>query len=175
ATWAIARAAGSKTVADIGLHTAEALGLTIVSAEMIRGPLGRARPRVAGGDAFIFDFNAGFTKFENRSYPSMHSAVAFTTAAAVTQEMHEWKPHTTRYVAPILYSAALIPGMTRMYLNQHWTSDVVAGGVMGAWIGHKVVRYAHSHRRSKLDDVLLGLTVLPTPDGGVFAAVSLSR
>lgn len=176
ATWAIGRVSGSAPVADIGLHTAEALGLTIVMAELIRGPLGRARPRVAGGDAFKFDFNSGFTKFENRAYPSMHSAVAFTTAAALTEEMRHWKPNSAKYVAPVLYTAALIPGMTRMYLNQHWASDVVAGGVMGAWLGHKVVHYAHSHRRSRLDRVLLSLTVLPTPGGvAVYASRAWTR
>jgi len=180
-TYGVGRLAHLETTADVGLHTAEALILTISVAELIRAPLGRARPRVANDsltdsfNAFIFKFGGGFTEFDHRAYPSMHSAVAFATAAVLVGEVRVRNPGAVKVAAPLLYTAALIPGITRIYLNQHWASDIVAGGVLGAWVGDKVVRYAHSHRRSKLDAVLLGLSVLPDGRGGVVAAVSLVR
>ena len=125
-------------------------------------------------NAFIFKFGGGFTEFDHRAYPSMHSAVAFATAAALVGEVRVRNPGAVKVAAPLLYTAALIPGITRIYLNQHWASDIVAGGVLGFWLGDKVVRYAHSHRPSKLDNMLLGLSVLPGR-GGVVVAVSLVR
>jgi hypothetical protein len=175
ATYLVGRIAHQETVADVGLHATEALVLTVAMAEMIRAPLGRVRPRESDGDAFRFEPFTGFTKFENRSYPSLHSAVGFATAAALTQEINTRNPGATKFAAPVLFTAALIPGITRIYLNQHWASDVVSGGIMGAWLGTKVVRYAHGHRRSKLDKWLLGLSVIPDGSGGVMAAVTLPR
>ena len=179
ATYGVGRLTHKETVTDVGLHTAEALILTIATAELIRAPLGRARPRVAEDttagsfNAFSFHFGGGFTEFDHRAYPSMHSAVAFATAAALVGEIRVHKPTAMKVAAPLLYTAALVPGITRIYLNQHWASDIVAGGVLGAWLGTKVVSYAHSHRPSKLDRMLSGLSVLP--DGGVVAAVTLPQ
>jgi membrane-associated phospholipid phosphatase len=172
ATYAGGRLTGSEVVADVGLHTTEALALTVVVAEMIRAPLGRARPRASPADAFVFEAGAGFTKFENRAYPSMHAAAAFATASALVGEVRARAPEQTKVVAPLLYTAAMIPGLTRMYLDQHWASDIVSGTILGAWLGSKVVSYAHGHERSKLDRFLLGASVIPTSDG-VAVAVSL--
>src|SRR6185436_12443901 len=69
ATYLIGRAVHSELIADVGLHTTEALVLTVAASELIRAPLGRARPRVSPNDPFVFEFGAGFSKFENRSYP----------------------------------------------------------------------------------------------------------
>ena len=175
ASYLVGRLVHSELIADVGLHTTEALVLTVSASELIRAPLGRARPRVSPTDPFVFEFGAGFSKFENRSYPSIHSAVAFTTAAALVGEIQIRRPSAVKIAAPILYTAALIPGVTRMYLNQHWASDVVSGGIMGAWLGAKTVRYAHTHRKSKLDRWLLGTSVLPDGRGGVVAMVSVPQ
>jgi hypothetical protein len=157
----------------VGLHTTEALVLTVGMAELIRGPLGRLRPRVSQEDAFQFEAGKGFTDFAARSYPSIHAAVAFAAASSLVGEIRVRKPGAVKYAAPVLYTAALIPGFTRMYLNQHWASDVVAGTFMGAALGSTVVRYAHSHRRSRIERALLGVAVVPTP-GGLSVGVSVS-
>jgi hypothetical protein len=38
-----------------------------------------------------------------------------------------------------------------------------------------VVHYAHTHRRSKLDRVLLGTTIVPLDGGGMMVGVSLKQ
>jgi hypothetical protein len=172
ATYVIGRVAGWEPVADIGLHTTEALVMTVGISEAIRGPLGRLRPRESVDDQYNFKFWRGFTDFAGRSYPSLHAAVAFATAASVTGEVHERWPGATPYVGTALYAAAIIPGLTRIYLNQHWTSDVVAGAFVGQLLGARVVKYAHSHRRTKLDRVLLGTTIMPTQNGFAFVVNS---
>lgn len=175
ATYGVARLAGWKTLADAGLHTTQALVLTVASAELIRAPLGRARPRTSPENPFDFEAGAGFTKFDHRAYPSLHSAAAFATAAAVVGEVRVHSPDAVKYVAPVMYTLATIPGITRMYLNQHWASDVVSGAILGGWLGAKTVRYAHSHSRSKLDRWLLGITIVPDGRGGVVASATVPK
>ena len=167
------RLAGSSTVADVSLHTAESLVLTSLISQAIRGPLGRTRPSVDKNDPYHFQFGKGFTHFDNRSFPSLHSATAFAAASALVGEVRERRPEAVWYAAPVLYTAAAVPGLTRMYLNQHWASDVAAGAFVGALIGSRVVHYAHSHKRSKLDRVLLGSSILPDGHGGALVSVSL--
>jgi membrane-associated phospholipid phosphatase len=171
ATYGIGRLAGSATWADVGAHWTEAMVLTDVTSELIRGPVGRLRPRIVNDtNAFQFSFGKGFTDFGARSFPSLHSAAAYATAATLTAEIGE--RHGPVWIAgPILYTAAAIPGITRMYLNQHWASDIVSGAFIGILFGNKVVHYAHSHRRNRVDRFLLGTSVIPA-GGGRFAVVS---
>ena len=173
ATYGVGRLTGSRTVADVGLHWTESVVATTVVAEVIRIGLGRERPRTSLEDQYKFAPGKGFTRFENRAFPSIHAGVAFATAATLVQEIRLRKPSATKYAAPLLYGAAMIPGLTRIYLDQHWASDVVAGTFMGAFIGNRVVRYGHG-RRTRLDHWLLGgqARILPGPDG-VLVVVSL--
>jgi membrane-associated phospholipid phosphatase len=164
ATYGVGRIGRMKTVADIGLHVTESLVLTDVVSEVIRGPIGRARPRVTANDAFVFHFWGGFTQFDERSFPSLHSSSAFAAASSLFGEIRERNPGATWYAGPLLFGAALVPGITRVYLNQHWASDIAAGAFIGTLLGTRVVRYAHSHRRSKVDQFLLGTTVVPLGD-----------
>ena len=139
--------------------------ITVGISEAIRGPVGRLRPRESHSDQYNFQFWGGFTDFARRSYPSLHSAVGFTTASVLVQEIHFRYPRANVWAAPILYTAALIPGVTRLYLDEHWASDVFSGAVLGAVIGTKVVNYAHTHRRNRLDRWLLGATIVPSANG----------
>jgi len=168
--YGVGRLAGSDVTARVGLHATEALVLTVAASELIRAPLGRARPRVSPADAYSFSVGAGFTDFAKRSFPSLHSAVGFATAAVLTGELHERHPSAVPYVAPVLYAAALVPGVTRMYLDQHWASDVVSGAFLGTLLGSRVVSYAYSHKPSRLERALLAVTVLPDGHGGLIIA-----
>ena len=97
-------------------------------------------------------------------------------AAVLTGEIHERNSTAAWIAGPILYGAALIPGMTRIYLDQHWASDVASGAFVGTLFGTKVVHYAHTHRQSKLDRFLMGgLVVAPMRSGGVLVTGSFSR
>lgn len=164
ATWGLGRLTRSRTVADVGLHVTESLLATEVVAEVIRVASGRLRPRASPDDAFSFDPGKGLTVFEHRSFPSLHAAVAFAAAAALSEEVRHHNPGAYRYAAPLLYAAATVPGFTRLYLDQHWASDVLAGSVLGAVLGVRLVRYAHA-RPTKLDRILLGAMLVPTPNG----------
>ena len=173
AGYGIGRLTHSPTLAEASLHTAEALLLTSAIGQSIRGPLGRNRPSVDITDPYHFQFGKGFGHFNNRSFPSLHAATGFAVASAVSGEIHAHNPNANAFVSPLLYTVAAIPGLTRLYLNQHWASDVVAGGFLGAFMGSRVVSYAHSHNRSKLDRFLLGTSVVSNGHGGSMLSVSL--
>jgi len=166
-SYGVGRLVHSETMADVALHTAESTILTSAISQVIRGPLGRERPSISPNDQYKFQFGKGFTNFNNRSFPSLHSAVGFAAATAISAEVHERNPDAGWWVSPIAYTVAMVPGLTRMYLNQHWASDIVSGAFVGGLIGNRVVHYAHTHNRSKLDRALLGAIIVPDGDGGV--------
>jgi len=173
-SYGIGRLTHSSTLADVALHTAESTILTSVISQVIRGPLGRERPSVSPDDQYRFDFGKGFSNFDNRSFPSLHSATGFAAATAVSAEIHERNPNASWWVTPVAYTVAMVPGLTRMYLDQHWASDIVSGAFVGGLIGNRVVHYAHTHKRTKLDRFLLGSTVGPDGHGGVGVGASLN-
>jgi membrane-associated phospholipid phosphatase len=175
ATYGVGRLAHSSTTADVGLHTLEALVLTTSISEVVRGTVGRTRPRASLEDPFRFKPGTGFSNFETRSFPSLHAAAAFATATALVGEIELRRPDAKKVAAPLLYTAAMVPGLTRIYLDQHWASDIVAGAFVGALLGSRVVSYAHSHRRTRLDRVLLGASAVPDGRGGVMVMVSLEH
>jgi len=175
ATYGVGRVAGLHTTADVGLHTLEALVLTTGVSQVVRGVLGRTRPRASLEDPFRFKPFSGFSGFETRSYPSLHTAASFAAATALVGEIRERRPGAVKVAAPLLYTAALVPPLTRIYLDQHWASDIVAGAVVGALLGSRVVSYAHSHRRTRLDRVLLAVSAMPDGRGGVMLVVDPTR
>jgi membrane-associated phospholipid phosphatase len=173
AVYGAGRLTHSETTADVGLHITEALVLTTGIGQVVRGALGRARPSSATDGPLTHRFGRGYTDFEYRAFPSLHAATAFAASAAAVEEIRLRRPGAVRWAAPVLYGAASVPGFTRLYLNKHWASDVVAGTFLGAMMGVKTVRYAHSHRRTKLDRFLLGASLMPAPDGGATIGFTL--
>lgn len=76
-------------------------------------------------------------------------------------------------VAPAMYGGASLVGLSRMYHNNHWASDVMLGAAIGTFSGLKVVRYSHAHPDNKLDRFILGASILPRADGGATLAFTV--
>ena len=53
------------------------------------------------------------------------------------------------------YAGATLVGVSRMYNNMHWASDVIGGAAVGTLFGLKVVKYSHSHPGNRIDRALL--------------------
>jgi membrane-associated phospholipid phosphatase len=176
AMYATGRVAGMPRVAAIGLHGTEAVVLSFAFVWTGKGVFGRARPQLDTDDPFNFRFGRGFRGgSEYVSFPSGHTAAAFAVAAAVTAETREIWPEATPYAAPVLYTGALLVGVSRMYHNRHWASDAMAGAAIGTFSGLKVIRYHYRDTDNRIDRWLLPTAVVPTASGATLVWVLPTR
>jgi len=167
------RASKQRDMADLGLHGTEAVVLGSVFAGVLKDAFGRARPFVhpptdsTGFNPNDWQFGRGLTSGDNyRSFPSGHSVAAFAAAAAVVNETSRWWPDLTWVIGPAMYGGAGIVGLSRMYNNRHWASDVMMGAAIGTFAGNKVVRYHHrTNPTNKFDRWLLGASVHQSASG----------
>jgi membrane-associated phospholipid phosphatase len=98
--------------------------------------------------------------------PSGHTLAAFAAAAAVTSETSGWWPATRWVIGPVLFTGAGVTGLSRMYDNRHWASDVIVGAGIGTFAGLKVVRYVNAHADNRVDKLLLTGSIVPQYGGG---------
>ncbi|MGH7620518.1 MAG: phosphatase PAP2 family protein [Gemmatimonadaceae bacterium] len=173
--YGIGRVAHWRDLADLGLHGTEAIVISGVVTGALKDVAGRARPYVSADTSpHDFRFGRGFSAGGYQSFPSGHATAAFAAASVVTSESQRWWPHGIWIVAPAMYGGATLVGLSRMYNNAHWASDVALGAAIGTFSGIKVVRYSHGHTNNLVDRWLLGLEVLPTREGvGVGWSVGL--
>jgi hypothetical protein len=164
--YAIGRVSGNKVLTDIGWHGTESVLLSSAVTGLLKGTLGRARPYVSSDtNPHNFKLGGGFNSSDRQSFPSGHTTTAFAAASAVTSEMRRYYPKSVWYVAPVLYGGASLVGLSRMYHNKHWASDVVLGAAIGTFSGLKVVRYSHTHPDNKLDRFMLHTSLATMPNG----------
>ena len=169
-----------RDVAALGLHGLEAILLSTGATGIIKGLTGRARP-YARADTVPFDFRfgRGLRDRAYQSFPSAHTSTAFAFAASTTVEMShivdkkDWWPGWKYVIGGAMFGGATMVGVSRMYHDQHWASDVVAGAAIGTFSGIKTVSYAHRNPTNRIDGWLLAMTVLPGWDGGVTLAWKL--
>ncbi|HOW85378.1 MAG TPA: phosphatase PAP2 family protein [Candidatus Aminicenantes bacterium] len=157
---------------DTGYLAASAILQSFLADTFLKGLAGRQRPLAAGGldhwagpAGFYKRFEKGRSEFYD-SFPSGHSAAAFALATVVSlQYRHE------PWVGVLSYTLATAVGLSRLALDKHWLSDVVAGAAVGHFVGRLVV---HNHgRRPRLVPTLacfrrgfvLGLSYDPGPPG----------
>ncbi len=165
--YGVGRVAHWREVADLGLHGTEAVAVSGLITALLKGVAGRARPYVSADTSpHDFHFGRGFARGGGyQSFPSGHSTAAYAAAAVVTSESQRWWPHAIWLVAPAMYGGATLVGLSRMYNNAHWASDVALGAAIGTFSGIKVVRYSHGHTNNPIDRWLLGIEAIPTTNG----------
>jgi membrane-associated phospholipid phosphatase len=98
----------------------------------------------------------GFTHFDKRAFPSIHSSSGFAAASALTAEIKWRDPSAVWFVAVPAYALALTPGLSRMYLGKHWASDILSGAFLGTFYGWRIVDYSHEHPTTPIDRIFLG-------------------
>ena len=157
-------------VAALAVHGTEAVLIGAGVADVIKFVAGRARPYATlDSNSHDFSLGRGFGKGQYQSFPSGHATAAFSAAAAVVAETHEWAPQSTWYVAPIMFGGATMVGLSRIYNDQHWASDVMMGAAIGTFAGLKTVRFNHTHAGNQVDRILLGARLVPTANGTALA------
>jgi membrane-associated phospholipid phosphatase len=161
--YGIARIRHDAGTADVALHTTESVASAAMFIQVVRGLLGRARPYVIDDvgerrdtDPYDFEPLHGFTSFDYRSFPSMHAMASIAVATALTQEMRLRNTPHRGLISPLLYAGAAMPALARMYLDEHWSSDIALGAFLGAFAGQKVVTYSHARPDNRIDNFFLG-------------------
>ena len=168
--YAFGKLAHSKRAAEVGWHSTEAIVVATAATNVLKKLVGRARPYVSM-DPHDFKFGGGFQVGHDRSsFPSGHTTTAFAFAAAVASESRTKWPDRwwSGWLIPVgVYSGATVVGISRLYHNAHWASDVALGAAIGTFSGIKVIQYAHTHPNNALDRFMLGTTVVPDGRGGM--------
>lgn len=100
-----------------------------IAVQIIKHIIGRPRPTMV--DAGIKDIGPSIS-IGLDSYPSGHTASSFALAAVLSAVYPKG-----RY---IFYFLAGIAGLSRIYLDSHFASDVFAGAILGTVIG---IFFAH--------------------------------
>lgn len=113
----------SSKLKDTGLVSLEAEGFAIVATSALKLLTGRARP----------ESNQGVTQFRpfsgsDTSFASTHAAASFAVATVFAERYSG-----TGWVA---YPLALLISGSRVYLDKHFSADVVAGALIGYGLGH---------------------------------------
>lgn len=166
ASYGVARLARARGAEAVSVHVTEAVVAASLSNQVIRGPLGRSRPHVTHfDDPYDFHFMQGFRNFAYRAFPSIHSSSSFAAATVITAETHRRRPGAAWVVAPVVYTIAAGPAYARMYLGQHWASDILMGAFVGTFYGLRIVDYAHAHPDNPVDRRFLGRSSDRTPAG----------
>lgn len=174
-TYATGRLLHRPGLADAGLHVTEAIVMANVVTGVTKNLVGRARPAISPDDPYDVEFLGGFKDDEHRSFPSGHTSTAFAAASAASAELAHWAPEYRVPGAVVLYSAATLVGVSRMYNQRHWATDVVTGAAIGTFSGWKIVHFNHQNPGNRIDRLLLSTTPIPTADGGVALVWSFRR
>lgn len=141
ATWAGGKLAGSNETAQAAEHIGIALLASGVANGALKFGVGRERPSFTDDPHRFVPFNR---KDRWQSFPSGHATVAFSLAASISEEAR--RP----WVTAATYGTAALVGWSRVYEDRHWTSDVVAGALVGIVTSRYTIHRLH-HRHEKAD------------------------
>jgi membrane-associated phospholipid phosphatase len=137
--------AHDRPLAGVGIDLGEAVVAAGATTELIKVIAGRARPSQRPEDPWDWGFGRGLSRDGYASFPSASTTLAFALASAASIDAaRAWPRH--RALWPILfYTAATAAAAGRVYRNDHWASDVVAGAGVGTLGGLLATRFNILH------------------------------
>ena len=106
--------------------------------------------------------------FDDKSFPSGHASTAFAAAEFMAQEYGEVSPWYGVYA----YSFATATAILRVYNNDHWFSDIIAGAGFGilstkaAYLIYPYIRNTLFRNKNAKDDKKVSL-LMPTYNNGI--------
>ena len=118
----------------------------------VKYAVGRVRPNPA-----IHTFE--FKPFSGaQSFPSGHASQAFAVATAIAENYPAW------WVQALCYGGAGLVGYARIEQNAHYTSDVVAGALLGWSVARSVVHRHDERTQSEETDMGSGVPMAAASD-----------
>ena len=158
--WAGGALGGNPTLAALGKDGVEAsLFSVVLITPLLKEAVGRARPDEGLGSTTFDPFSS------YQSFPSGEATQVFTIASVVAA--HTENP----WVEGVAWGVAGLVGLERVYLDRHWASDVVAGALIGAGVGHWV---ASRHLRPAPGSTVAWVVVPMVGHGGAGVVGSVS-
>lgn len=127
---------------EAGILSGEAMVDAVVVEQGMKLVFWRERPSMDNANGHFFKSGAGFSS----SFPSAHSAVAWSAAAVLGDE------YPTLWPRLLIYGAATGVSVARVVGQQHFPSDVLVGSAAGWLVGHYVFRKHHNKALIKVED-----------------------
>ncbi len=100
---------------------------------LLKMAIGRARPYTNEGSKSFHPFSNLFFKQDYQSFPGGHTTVAFVLSTVLSRNAK------SDWLKGIAYIPAALTFISRVYQDQHWTSDDLLGGIIGYFIATWVV------------------------------------
>lgn len=110
---------------EVAYKSANAVVYSGILTQAIKLVVGRPRPYVENQSVKPFSWDDDYW-----SFPSGHTASAFALARVLAEEYPDYKG--------LFYGGALLVGLSRIYLDKHHASDVVAGAAIGLFASRHV-------------------------------------
>jgi membrane-associated phospholipid phosphatase len=117
---AVSLIADNKKGKQVAYELVGGLIVTAATTGVLKKLVNRPRPYETYDDIYPDVRESG------NSFPSGHTALAFSTATTLLLTTEKW------YYAAPAYVWAMGVGYSRIYLGQHYPSDVIAGAITGA-------------------------------------------
>ena len=112
---------------ETGRKCLEALAFTGLNVALLKSLLGMARPYLGQGPVFT----GPTLDADYAAMPSGHTAAAFAMATVLSAKYPHYKW--------AFYTLATLIGLSRIYLESHWPSNILAGALTGIYCGQRVL------------------------------------
>lgn len=115
---------------DTSYLLCSALAKSWWTTQLLKNITKRPRPGITHDDVHYVD---DYIVKDEESFPSGHTTGAFATATVLSEQYPEYKPH--------FYTYATLVGISRIYTGVHYSSDVLAGAILGYIIGQSTLKH----------------------------------
>jgi membrane-associated phospholipid phosphatase len=124
-------------IALLSFKTCATTALVVYSLKLLfhRSRPIRNDPTQWGGPGFSFND-------EKQSFPSGHSALAFSLAVVIASE------YKGTVIPVIAYSTAVLTALSRIHDKRHWASDIFFGSVIGYFIARQIVKKSRNDEQN---------------------------
>ncbi|MEO6444232.1 MAG: phosphatase PAP2 family protein [Gemmatimonadaceae bacterium] len=146
ALWGGGALASNDFVEGLGRQSTEAVLLSGAITIGVKGLIGRARPSSSPDDPDSYSLGHGFFNANRASFPSGHTSAAFAMATVLSSELAARHPKHKLLIRGVLFAVASSVGLSRMYQNAHWPSDVVTGAALGTLSGMQTLSWHRGKR-----------------------------